>query len=410
MSVYESTAIDRDEEKVVVDKRNPMYRITLNGEDILKVSYTKTVESVEIEDNDLLMDKAKVVLNNRGLKLTDADIFQEGSELKIWMGYPATELEFMGTFYLDEPQYTFGAKPQIILKAKGEAIRLQRTEKRRLFNKKTYSQIVREIASEYNLLTDIDSSPIRYEQVSQINMTDAQFITKLADRLGYQFFVEDGKLHFHKPRIETIKFELTYREQGLGNLKYFNLSEPTLLRSRVFDVSQFDPLNGEVFSYSTSDKPDEVSRKFQSSRRTMTSKARTSYNIVQYDGTEPKKFLTQQCQMQNAQELKNKADTAAQSEVYIIRGQGSAIGEGKIKARRVVQINGIGKFSGTYYLKTTFHRIKRGYFMEFTAVSSVTTTLRPPTIFDLFWSSSSGTPIMKKGDSRDITPPTSEWV
>jgi phage protein D/phage baseplate assembly protein gpV len=69
-----------------------------------------------------------------------------------------------------------------------------------VFVNATYADIVRKVATQHGLQTGkVDDTPVVHEYVTQANTSSWQFLRSLADEIGYDLFVEDGKLTFAGP-------------------------------------------------------------------------------------------------------------------------------------------------------------------------------------------------------------------
>ncbi|WP_127792224.1 VgrG-related protein [Agromyces sp. LHK192] len=77
--------------------------------------------------------------------------------------------------------------------------RLFRGRRLRAFIDVTVADVVKKVAQEAGLTAEVSSTPGVHHKISQDNVTDWVFLKRLADRVGYTFSVERGKLTFAKP-------------------------------------------------------------------------------------------------------------------------------------------------------------------------------------------------------------------
>ena len=69
-----------------------------------------------------------------------------------------------------------------------------------VFVNATYADIVRKVASQHGLpVGKVDDTPVVHEFVTQANTSSWQFLRSLADEIGFDLYVEEGKLTFAKP-------------------------------------------------------------------------------------------------------------------------------------------------------------------------------------------------------------------
>ena len=77
-----------------------------------------------------------------------------------------------------------------------------RSRRVRTFQNQTSSDIVAKIVQEAGFTAECDASGEPHEFMQQDNETDWDFIWRLADRVGFEFVVEDRTAHFRKPPAE----------------------------------------------------------------------------------------------------------------------------------------------------------------------------------------------------------------
>jgi phage baseplate assembly protein gpV len=75
---------------------------------------------------------------------------------------------------------------------------LHRGKKTRTFLKQKDSDIVQTIAGEVGLQPEVDATTVTYDYILQNNQTNMEFLLARAQRIGYQIYTADGKLHFKK--------------------------------------------------------------------------------------------------------------------------------------------------------------------------------------------------------------------
>ena len=87
----------------------------------------------------------------------------------------------------------------VIVRGYDKSHRLHAGRKTRSFNKQTDSDIVKKIAGEAGIaIGTVDASGTVHEHVSQINMTDWEFIRARGREIGFSVAVRDGKLSFRQ--------------------------------------------------------------------------------------------------------------------------------------------------------------------------------------------------------------------
>jgi len=87
-----------------------------------------------------------------------------------------------------------------ILHASDRAHRLHRGRKTETFLQMSISDIANKVINDAQLSPDVDSTSGVLDYVIQANQTDWEFLWQLADRTGYELYVEGSKVCFKQPR------------------------------------------------------------------------------------------------------------------------------------------------------------------------------------------------------------------
>jgi phage protein D len=290
----------------------------------------------------------------------DQQPFQIGSQLEIRLGARdalTTTSLFKGQIVTLEP--TFGAGGvELLVRGFDRSHVLLRSRKVRTFQNQTSSDIVAKVVQEAGFSADCDSSGEPHDFVQQDNESDWDFIWRLADRVGFEFVVEDRIAHFRKPTLE-----------GAIELEW-----PTVLHSfspRVTAIQQVqkvtllaqDPMTKQAIDVSVS-SPDQIAS-IGVDRQTV---AAAFSGATAHIATEP---VTSQSEGQAvAQAL---LDLLANA---YVAAEGVSDGDPRIKAGAKVTVKGVGdKFSGTYRVASATHVLRGGATYETRFANSPTHTL-----------------------------------
>lgn len=333
--------------------------------------YLNLIEEVVVEETcGQLMPMATVRLANPELAITNDDVWEEGAEVSIETGFPTTGMVGRGKFILSSPRFLFKGKPEILLVCFGEEMRLGQTEKRRAFKKKRDSEIAQEIASEHGFEAEIESTPLVHEQVIQANESDYKFLCRRALLHGFMVFVRDGVLHFHKPRPEETSTRLVYREGQDSTLSSFDVRSKTFLRGAEWKVTAVDPLKLEVIDEHSNDDLDEATKKLIADTRN----PRKWSEIVETEaGGRPMRFAVNHGHEQQLGQLKEQVQAYDEASRWVVQGKGTVFGLEQLKPNQVIELLGLGRHSGRYYLTKVTHRIRGGvYGIDFDVVRSFT--------------------------------------
>jgi len=101
-----------------------------------------------------------------------------------------------------------GSAPELVVVVHDRAYRLARATKVATYVKATYSGVVSELAQAHGMRVSVDSTNATVDYLMQVD-SDLALLDALADRVGYDWWVEDGTLHFKKPVAgDTVELKL----------------------------------------------------------------------------------------------------------------------------------------------------------------------------------------------------------
>ncbi|PSN10823.1 type IV secretion protein Rhs, partial [filamentous cyanobacterium CCT1] len=268
----------------------------------------------------------------------------------------------------------FSEKTQapVIVRGLDLSHRLHRGYHNRSFQNMTDSDIVKKIAAEVGLtLGAIDESGIPHDYLFQANQTNMAFLRSRAARIGFELFIQDGKLHLRKPKSDQ-KISLTW----LKDLHSF--------RTRVSSAEQVQAVEVRAWDYSA--KRSLIAKANTEQLITATENGRGSETSSAFEGhpSQPQLIVVDQPVFQPKE-----ADLLAQTLCDELGGQficADAKGEGNadIRPGRVIELQDLGPHSGQYYVTETRHLYQeRVYTTEFSVRGlrggDLLALLNPPT-------------------------------
>ncbi|MEL7039555.1 MAG: VgrG-related protein [Cyanobacteria bacterium J06592_8] len=310
------------------------------------------------------------------------DLLEFGKKVKIGFTSSTTESQdfseekegylIEGEITAIETHFTEKSQAPIVIRGYDISHRLHRGRWNRSFQGMTDSDIVKKILAEVVIEPgQIDESGIPHEYVFQNNQTNMEFLRERAARIGFELFVQDGKLNFRRP-TSTQNIKLTW----LTDLHSF--------RVRVTSAEQVKEVNVRAWDYKQ--KKPIVSTRNSENVLTKTENGRGSVEISEFKGkpTKPTVYIIDQ-----PISTPKEADAIAQALFDELGGQfvyADAQGEGNpnIRPGRTVTLEELGKHNGSYYVTETRHTyFERVYTTEFSVRglrgSDLLTTLSPPT-------------------------------
>jgi len=273
-----------------------------------------------------------------------------------------------------ETHFTDKSQAPVVVRGYDVSHRLHRGRYNRSFQNMTDTDIIKKIAGEVGMeigKDTVDDSGAPHDYVFQENQTNMQFFRERAARIGFELFVQDGKLHFRKPKAGE-PLEL----QWLTNLHSF--------RVRVTSAEQVSGV--EVRGWDYERKQPIVATANAEQVITETKNGKGSKTSTSFKGKPPTpKMIVVDQPVFTAKE----ADTLAQVLCDELGGEfvhadGKAEGNPEIRPGRLVKLEGMGKYSGKYYVTDTRHLYhERVYTTEFSVRGlrggDLLTTLSPQT-------------------------------
>ncbi len=253
-----------------------------------------------------------------------------------------------------EVHFNNQSEAPIIVRGYDTSHRLHRGRQNRSFLNNTDSDIVRKVAQEMGIqLGRIDESGQVYEYVFQENQTNMEFLRERAARIGFELFIEDGKINFRKPDAqEAVK------------LKW--LDEISSFSTRVTSAEQVSAV--EVRSWDYTQKKLITSTAKSEKVITNTGNQKGSNSSSKFNISTPPKMTVVDKPVFSAKE----AEVMAQALCDELGGEfvyadAKAEGNPKIRPGRFVTLQNMGeKFSGKYYITDTRHFYsQRVYTTEF---------------------------------------------
>jgi uncharacterized protein involved in type VI secretion and phage assembly len=292
------------------------------------------------------------------------DLLQIGKSVKIGFISSTTEsidYEKNNENYVIEGEITgiesfFSEKSQapVIVRGYDVGHRLHRGRYNRSFQNMTDSDIVKKIIQEVGIEAGtIDASGVAHDYAFQENQTNMEFLRQRADRIGFELFLQDGKLNFRKPKADSKKLTLKW----LTDLHSF--------RVRVTSAEQVKEV--EVRAWDYKQKRAIVSTKNQEKVITQTENGKGSDTSNKFNGKPPKPKMILNWTCFSPKE----ADTKAQALCDELGGQfiyadAKSEGNTEIRPGLIVKLEKMGQHSGEYYITETRHTYhERVYVTEF---------------------------------------------
>ncbi|MBW4507260.1 MAG: VgrG-related protein [Scytonematopsis contorta HA4267-MV1] len=256
--------------------------------------------------------------------------------------------------------FTEKTQAPIIVRGYDTSHRLHRGRYNRSFQNMTDGDIVDKIAKEVGIeIEEIDKNGVPHDYVFQENQTNMEFLRERAKRNGFELFVQDGKLNFRKPKADGKDKELTLK--WLADIRSFHVRMTSAEQVKEVEVRGWD--YSQKRTMISTAKTEQVLTQTQNGKGSARS---TAFNGKGGANVPPKMIVVDQ-PFFNPKE----GDRIAQAVCDEIGGQfisadAKAEGNPKIRPGKVVKLEGMGAYSGKYYITETRHAYQeRVYTTEF---------------------------------------------
>lgn len=347
----------------------PFADVVVDGKSLLR--HCLEVTSVSVDDNLTGMNQFTFVINN-AFDLTNREFislhppqtdqaisngrldefFSFGKKVEIHIGY-LDNLEKMLTGVITSVRTSFpaGQTPQLTVTGHDKSYKMSRDKQSRpAWNDKTDSEIVQEIAGDYDLQAVVDDSEVTHPRVEQDQETDRRFIERLAKRNCFEFYIRDDQLFFRRP--SNHKAGLIELEWGVSLLSF---SPELNLAEQVSDV--------EVHGWNVDTKSPIVGKAKigdELGRETNPGGGRRSggeFVKSAFQGAPTTYRVRQPVYSQQEADRLAKSIMKKRSE-GLIKASGESIGLPEIRADMNIKLNGLGeRFSTTYYVEKATHKV-----------------------------------------------------
>jgi phage protein D len=320
------------------------------------------LQRLEVEDHAEMADMVRlsIAISIRdgcgSWNVVDQDTFKRLTKLRINVNVGSGKTEPLIEAYVIETNADFANQPgQSVLNvvAMEPTVKMNLKEQVRPWPNMADSDIANEIftSSDYNFDTDIDPTQPTRDENDHTEMqrgTDIQFLQALAQRNGYECYVElnpeTGRVegHFHKPRLQQ-------DPQGVLSV---NLGEATNVNSFQ---ARFDMLKPATVRASNVDVHSQEKQSADSD--SLGDKPLGNASTVPTD--DARQVLLSGTGLSQTGELQTAAQAAVDRSSWAITAEGevNTVAYGDVlRAKRPVMVRGAGRqFSGTYYVERVLH-------------------------------------------------------
>lgn len=313
------------------------------------------IKSFEFSDEHKKPDQVKIVFINDGFRFTDDPRLSEGVTFRVRWGYPTLLSDTLVVKVQKAvPLFPKSDFPTITLISWDSRIDMSYQSSSKNYGAVSSSQVARVLAKKWNLKEDIEESNdgSKIEMAQPSNMSDLAYIVKLADKIHFRFDIVGDTLVFKKHGfLDAPELEYTYFVDREGVVLAF---EPEIKEKKLrgkLKITTTDPKTGKT---ATAEQPGNVTPK--KSYRGAKNGGQLNAAIVTGVATgssDPKKVADLQ-----AGGAKDKIDLDANNAKLEV------VGDPRLRKGKVVQVNGVGRYSGNWYVAKTKHTFGSNQFFK----------------------------------------------
>ncbi|MBD2681286.1 MULTISPECIES: VgrG-related protein [Nostoc] len=364
-------------------------QLQINGTDAPQELMNDVLEVI-VEESLHLPSMFTLLINNTYLSGSNANTpwrydnyFKIGDKIKIGFSNSTTldkDFKHYDKEYLIESEVTAleayfqeTSDAHILIRGYDVSHRLHRGRYNRSFLNQTDSDIVRKVASEVSIqLGKIEESGETHEYIFQENQTNMEFLQKRAALIGFLLYIQDNKLHFHKPEKDA-----SLNLKWLIDINSFYPRVTTAQQVNNVEVRCWDYTQKKLITSTANSET--VITETGSGKGSSTS---TDFNL----SNQPPKMIVVDQPVYNPKDAEMMAQALC-NELggEFVHADGKANGNPEIRAGKVIKLEGMGdRYNGEYHITETRHTYKNlVYTTEFSVRGlrdrSLLKTLSPPT-------------------------------
>jgi len=372
---------------VAASRTAPIYVLRVLPEGAQKptaIDVSDRVTSLTSEDGEVV-DKLALEVSNFTYENFEQPTFVTGGILEFSYGYSDGNMSPPRQAVITK--VTGGAKLKI--EATGKAAMMNTVPRVRGFRLMKRSDVVRQIADENGYASEaqfIQDTEIVLDQITQARLTDAQLLRNLAQREGYEFFIDYRGLHFHpRDTAQAPRRKFTYyTDPGQGDIlappevKNDITAKAGVVAAKGIDPLTHQPIDVRADNDSTAGRPGlgttlALESSNDPSSAVSAAPVGASTRIVAVDaqnGVKTERRVAQDAVIPTTEKTQAAAERQAKGifqklQFSAVQLAFSAVGDPLMEAKTVIEIDGLGRnLSGRYYVTKVVHKLGADYRMD----------------------------------------------
>ena len=174
----------------------------------LPCKYDGALRKIRVFDRLNSIGTARLVFGMSAPDFDNDDVFCEGSEVSVHLGYKDdVEEVFSGEVTGFAPRFGEYGAPRMEVQIETKLHRLDKGVHAKAFESKTTSQIIEEIITKHNLKAEVEEFGPMHNYTEQRNITDYDYITQLAYKYGKTLWCQGNTIY--------VKTEITPSEDDV---------------------------------------------------------------------------------------------------------------------------------------------------------------------------------------------------
>lgn len=318
------------------------------------------ITEVTVDQHAYLPGMFTLRLYDADLSLLDSGPFDLAAVVEIFsrpaVGEPISLIQ--GEITALEPHFGEGMVAELLVRGYDASHRLYREAKSKTYLNIKDSDLAVQFARTCQLQAEVETTPTVYEHLYQHNQSDLQFLMQRAWRIGYECFIDAGKLIFRRPVTRSTNLTLAWGEDLISFTPRMTLAEQVEeVIVKGWDVQKKTAITGHAA---------------QGRLYPQIEEAKDGKQWSQALGKGSKLVLVDQPVVSQAE-----ADILAAARLDEISGvfvqaDGTAFRRPDIRAGQTVKLTGLGKrFSGAYLVTSANHLYTNaGFSTNFTVTGS----------------------------------------
>lgn len=212
------------------------------GDKPTPIQLADIITSLKYKDDEKKADTVTFSVDNHDLSQFDNGIWENGTVLNISWGYAGN----MSPVRKCVIKHVNGRNP-LNIEAHVVAVVMDQVRLSRIFQDMTRSQVVKKIAEESGYAADrqfIQDTGVSFAFLTQTALTNAQFLKTLANKQGFQFFIDFDGLHWHERKTDQkpIRQYVWFSDPGRGDILDWGIEKDHKRKPTSCTFAGRDPL------------------------------------------------------------------------------------------------------------------------------------------------------------------------